>query len=182
MGQPKQLLEVAGQPMLLAVLEPLIACELVASVFVVTNSLVASSLDIAETDASVVLNDDPDAEMIDSVRQGVTELQRRHELTPDDGVLICPGDQPGLTTDDITRCCQVYLQSPTKITIASHGDKRGHPMIFPASMIPLVMSNACDAGLRALPEAQAERVVTATCAGPAVLRNVNTPDDYRRLG
>jgi molybdenum cofactor cytidylyltransferase len=182
MGRPKQLLDVQGRPMLLAVADPIAACEQVGGVTVVTNSLVAASLDLGAVGASVVLNDEPDAEMIDSVRLGITRIQQQIALARGDGILICPGDQPGLTTDDITRCCQAFSRAPVKIIIATHGDKRGHPMIFPASMIPSVMSNACDTGLRALPEAHADQIVTVECPGPAVLRNVNTPDDYQSLG
>ncbi len=181
MGRPKQLMEVAGRPMLLAVVEPIAMCPAVTAAVIVTNSMVASSFELAGPKLSVVLNDEPDAEMIDSVRLGVVQLQREHDLAPDDGILICPGDQPGLTTDDIARCCQAFAQTPGKIIIAAHDGKRGHPMIFPASMIPYVMSNACDVGLRELPQAHEGRVVTTELPSPAIVRNINTPEDYRGL-
>ncbi len=181
MGQPKQLLDVQGQPMLLAVIEPLTACGLAAGVFVVTNSLVVSTLDLSSVGVSVVLNDEPDAEMIDSVRLGITRIQHEHNLAQDDGILICPGDQPGLIPDDVTRCCRAFIHSPSNIVIASHGGKRGHPMIFPASMIPLVMSNACDTGLRELPQQHPDLVASLELTSSAVVRNVNTPPDYEGL-
>jgi len=181
MGQPKQLLEVDGQPMLLAVVKPIVACEQIASTIVVTNSLVASSLDLPQAGATVVLNDEPDAEMIDSVRLGITDLQRRHELAPDTGILICPGDQPGLRTGDIAKCCEAFLDTPNKIIIAAHDGKTGHPLIFPAAYIPFIMSSACDTGLREMPQQHTQAVVTVEVDSSAVVRNINTPTDYDSL-
>jgi molybdenum cofactor cytidylyltransferase len=181
MGRPKQLLDIDGQPMLLAVLDPLSTCPQITAVFVVTNSLVASTLDLSQSGASVVLNDEPDAQMIDSVRLGVSELQRQHDLAPDDGILICPGDQPGLTTGDISCCCQAFVQTSGKIIIAAHNGKTGHPLIFPASLIPFMMSSACNTGLRELPGQHPQAVVYIEIESPAVVRNINTPTDYDRL-
>lgn len=181
MGRPKQLLDVNGQPMLLAVIEPITASECVQGVVVVTNSHVAPSLDLDRPKVNVVINDDPKADMIDSVRKALTHLQEREGLTDSDGVLICPGDQPGLTLIDIDHCCQTFLHNQDRIVIATHHGKRGHPLVFPASMIPFVMSEACANGLRSLPEAHGDRVVTTECQSAAVLRNVNTPEDYDRL-
>jgi CTP:molybdopterin cytidylyltransferase MocA len=178
MGRPKQLLDFNGQPMLFAVIGPLAECEAIDSVLVVTNSLIASSLDLNEVGASVVLNDEPDAEMIDSVRMGVVDLQQKHDLTLDDGIMICPGDQPGLTTENINRCCQTFMQAAGKIIIATHNGKTGHPLIFPASMIPFMMSSACDTGLRELPLQCAESVSCIELASQAVTRNINTPGDF----
>lgn len=182
MGRPKQLLDVNGQPMLLAVIEPITASECVQGVVVVTNSHVAPSLDLDRPKVNVVINDDPKADMIDSVRKALTHLQEREGLTDSDGVLICPGDQPGLTLIDIDHCCQTFLHNQDRIVIATHGGKRGHPLIFPGSLIPFVMSHACDnTGLRALPQQHSDLITEIECTNPAVLRNVNTPDDYRRL-
>lgn len=181
MGQPKQLMDIAGRPMLLAVAAPLVACDDIHSVTVVTNSLVASALDISGSGAAVVLNDEPDAEMIDSLRVGISTIQADHELNLDDGILICPGDQPGLTTADIAACCHAFGKHPAHITIAAHDGKRGHPVIFPASRIPFVMSRDCDAGLRQLIEAHADQVRPVECPNSAVLRNLNTLDDVKRV-
>jgi molybdenum cofactor cytidylyltransferase len=181
MGQPKQLMDIAGRPMLLVVADPLIACGQVECTVVVTNSLVASALDINATGATVLLNDEPDAEMIDSVRLGIEELQHRCELNVDDGILICPGDQPGLSVGEIARCCAAFDDQPGRIIVATHDGKRGHPLIFPASRIPFLMSQACDKGLRELVTTHEDNLAVVEIHNSAVLRNVNTPDDFRHL-
>ena len=158
MGQPKQLMAIDGQPMLLAVIEPVVACESVERTVVVTNSLVASAIDLNHTGVSVVLNDEPDTGMIDSIRMGIDHLQHGLELHVDDGLMICPGDQPGLTFQEIETCCRAFHAHRGRITVATHDGKHGHPLIIPASRIPFLMSQACDLGLRELVLAHTQRV------------------------
>lgn len=181
MGQPKQLMNVGGEPMLLAVAQPIIQCPHVGRTFIVTNSLVVSNLDLSAIDAHVELNDEPDAEMIDSIRKGVESLQRDPGLEIDDGLLICPGDQPGLTIEDIAQCCAAFDAKPSRLVIASHRGKHGHPLILPATRVPQLMSSVCDEGLRELIRAHASDLVTVELDNAAVLRNVNTPEDYERV-
>lgn len=180
MGEPKQLLDIDGRPMLLVVADPLVSCNRIDRTVIVTNSLVASALDFTATGATAVLNDEPDAEMIDSIRLGIGELQHHCELQVDDGILICPGDQPGLLAVQVAECCAVFYEHPGKIIIATHDGKRGHPLIFPAALIPFVMSNVCDNGLRELVTAHEGNIAEVELTNSAVLRNVNTPEDYNQ--
>ena len=181
MGQPKQLMEIAGEPMLLAVARPIIQCPRVGGTVIVTNSLVVSNLDLTAIDARVELNDEPDAEMIDSIRKGVERLEREPGLVIDDGILICPGDQPGLTAEDIAECCLAFYDQPSRLVIASHNGKHGHPVILPATRVPYLMSSNCDEGLHTLIQAHAYDLVTVELNNAAVLRNVNTPEDYEQV-
>ncbi|MCH8912696.1 MAG: NTP transferase domain-containing protein, partial [Planctomycetes bacterium] len=103
------------------------------------------------------------------------------ELAPSDGFLILPADQPGIDMADIDRCIAEFSTDTTRIVIATHGERRGHPMIFPASLEPFVRSDACDGGLNALPRTHADRVVTVPCGSPGVIRDIDTPDDYKKL-
>jgi CTP:molybdopterin cytidylyltransferase MocA len=59
--------------------------------------------------------------------------------------------------------------------------RRGHPIIFPATLTPFVASPACDDGLHALPRAFPDRVTAVECRSPGVTTDVDTPDDYRTL-
>ena len=184
MGLDKQLLNVGGQSMLAGVLHGLERSR-VCSVTLVTHSGITAHI---ETDRfaklSVVVNDDEKSHMIDSVRMGIDAARHSRvgrEMTPSDGFLILPADQPGIDVPDIDRCIAVFLRDATRIVIATHGERRGHPLIFPASLESIVRSDACDGGLNALPRTHADRVVTVPCGSPGVIRDIDTPDDYERL-
>ncbi len=184
MGRDKQLLDVGGQPMLAGVLDVLERSR-VCSVILVTHSAITAHIDMNRfAKLSMVLNDDQQSHMIDSVRMGIEAAchdRVGRETAPPDGFLILPADQPGIDVADIDRCIAEFSTDTTRIVIATHGDRRGHPLIFPASLEPFVQSDACDGGLNALPRTHADRVTTVPCGSPGVTRDIDTPDDYEKL-
>ena len=103
------------------------------------------------------------------------------EPADNDGYLILPADQPGISVEDINRCIGTFSQDSTQIVVASHAGRRGHPIIFPASLVDFVRSEMCDMGLNALPRTHAERVVTIPCRSPGVIKDIDTSDDYESL-
>lgn len=180
MGHPKQLLPINGRPMLAEVCEPLLACSMVEGALIVTHRAIADALcSLAGPHFKFVLNDDPESEMIDSIRLGTQTLQQMLWLHPVAGVLIVPGDQPGLQLDDVERCCRCWSEQPESIVIATHEGRRGHPLILPASLFAAVEGPVCDEGLRALIEAETDRIVYVASENPAVVRNLNTPQEYQ---
>ncbi len=184
MGRDKQLLDVGGQSMLAGVLDVLERSR-VCSVTLVTHSGITAHIKTNQfAKLNVVINDDEQSHMIDSVRMGIDAACHSRigrELTPSDGFLILPADQPGIEADDIDRCIAEFSTDATRIVIATHGQRRGHPMIFPASLEPFVRSHACDDGLNALPRTHADRVVTVPCGSPGVIRDIDTPNEYESL-
>jgi molybdenum cofactor cytidylyltransferase len=185
MGRDKQLLDVGGAPMLLAALRPLAAAR-VAGVVLVTHRAIADRLQGGHQLDSLppvflASNENETSEMIDSVRIGLSAWQHRESIGDRDGFLVCPADQPGIPTSDFNACIAAFAGAPDRIVIASRTSHRGHPIIFPAALVPFVQSTACDTGLNALPRAFPERVLAIECSSPAVARDVDTPEDYGRL-
>lgn len=186
MDAPKQLADIGGRPMLLAVLEPLLASR-VAGVVLVTHSLIAERLGAllsppadAPGRVRLVINDDESSEMIDSVRLGLRSWREGGSERDPAGFLVCPGDQPGIRAADFDACIAAFEQSPERIVIATHGGRRGHPLIFPARDAGFVESAACVGGLSALPRAFPQRVLTVECASDGVVSDVDTPADLAR--
>ena len=184
MGCDKQLLDVGGRPMLAGVLEVLERSQ-VCSVILVTHSGITAHIETNQfAKVSVVINDDEKSHMIDSVRMGMDAVRRSRidsDAGPHDGFLVLPADQPGIGVADINRCIAEFSTDTTRIVIATYGERRGHPMIFPASFEPFVRSEACDGGLYLLPRTHTDRVATVPCGSPAVVRDIDTPNDYESL-
>ena len=200
MGRPKQLIDVRGRPMLLAVVEPLLAAG-AAGVVVVTRgdiraALAQHPLGGAQPRLWFAENADPDAEMIDSVRIGVrfwrARLGTAGDAQPDDagvggappcaarpgdGLLICPGDQPDISAADINLCIRAFRESPRSIVIAARAGRRGHPIVFPVADADFVESPACSRGLNALPRSAPARVRLIECPSAGVTRDIDTPKD-----
>lgn len=178
MGAPKPLLPLWGAPLLMAALEPL--KRRLDGVAAVTRTPIAEALRARAPEVSWLINDDPDAGMIDSVRIGLAHWRERG-AGPGDGALICPGDAPGLAEATVRACAAAFQGAPDRIHIASHGGRRGHPIVFAFAHAEFILSPACDAGLRALARCFPEQVSPVERDDPAILRNVNTPQDYGGL-
>ncbi|MBU0716896.1 MAG: NTP transferase domain-containing protein, partial [Planctomycetes bacterium] len=148
----------------------------------VTYPAVADQLDCTHL-PSVLLAHNPDenSAMIDSVRIGLRRWLDQGTITDQDGFLVCPADHPGISTADFDACIVAFRAAPDRIVIASRAGRRGHPLIFPATLAGFVRSPACDAGLNALPRAFPERIVLVACASPGVTTDIDTPVDFDRL-
>ncbi|MGB7156489.1 MAG: nucleotidyltransferase family protein [Tepidisphaeraceae bacterium] len=174
MGTPKQLLPIEGRPMLLGVVDALLAGG-VCRATIVANATIRQDFPALAPLVGVAINDDPRTDMIDSVRIGL-------ESSPGaDGYLICPCDAAGITPADVRKCIDAFAETPDRIVIATHVGRRGHPMIFPASLAPAVRSRECDTGLNHLARNRPQLVREVACDSPGTIANINTPADYERL-
>jgi molybdenum cofactor cytidylyltransferase len=181
MGHPKQLLKVGGQPMLKTALESLVAAQ-VNGVVLVTRKTIARQIDLSDLPrVFVAYNENPDSEMIDSVRIGLYAWAARLPAGDHDGFLVLPADHPGISTADIDTCIGAFRAAPDRIAIASRAGRRGHPIIFPAALISFVLSPDCDRGLHALPHTFPERVLLVPCHSAGVTKDVDTPADAEGL-
>ena len=193
MGRCKQLIEIDGVPMLLAIVQQLCASR-VAGVAIVTRCEIEVALrahplaaeqfqacgDGSSTEVIFAYNPSDDAEMIDSVRIGIQTWKQREDSAASDGLLICPADHPGITAADFNACIAAFRSEPRLIIIAFRNGRRGHPIIFPASLVAVVQSPVCDDGLNALPRDHANLVREISCNSPGVLTDLDTPDDLTR--
>lgn len=177
MGRAKQLIRIGGVPMLLRTVRTVRAGG-VQRVVAVVHSAIERALGDAlrRAGAQVACNDDPDSEMIDSIRMGLRCLS----LSPSDGpvgVLIVPADMPALDARDVRACAEAFRQTPERIVVASWQRRRGHPVIVPASLAEAVFSPLCDTGLRALLARHAARVRVVACPTSGVLADADRPED-----
>ena len=122
MGRDKQLLDIGGEPMLEGVLNVL-ERSCVCSVTLVTHSGITAHIETNQfAKLSVVINDDEQSHMIDSVRMGIDAARNSRvgrELTPSDGFLILPADQPGIDVADIDRCIAEFSIDTARIVIGN---------------------------------------------------------------
>ncbi len=194
MGQPKQTLPVRGSTMVGGVVRTLLDAGL-DEVVVVTRSALVERLDLpTDRRLSVAVNDDESSQMIHSVRDGLSVLfhaatapneagevhagpvDRAADRT---GILVMPADMPGVAVATCRLCVEAYRREPTKIIVAAHKGRRGHPLIFPAALRQVV--HELDGGLNALLDLSRNRVRLVEAGDPATLEDVDTWDQYRSL-
>ncbi|MCH7813772.1 MAG: nucleotidyltransferase family protein [Planctomycetes bacterium] len=180
MGTAKQLLPHGQSTVLETVIETVLAAP-IDGLAVVTHSAIADELDLPEDPRFVtVINDDEATQMFDSIRLGVTALARAFQPGADAGLLVCPGDLPGLDLATLTGCLAEFRNHPDSVVVATHGDKTGHPVIVPLSMVSNAPADA-EGGLAGLLRRSIHPTRRVESPNPAVLDDLNTPQDYDRL-
>ncbi len=179
MGRSKQALPYRDSTMAACVARTMLAADLTA-VAVVTRTELLAKIDLPRDDRLIVaINDDPTSQMMDSIRLGIARLGEAFELSPDAGVLVTPADMPNIPAAAFRRCADTFRGNPTRIVIATCDGKRGHPIIFPAAM--RVTLDGLSGGLNELPARCAADVTEVAYNDPAILKDVDTPADYRNL-
>ncbi len=193
MGGPKQTLSFRGSTLAGTVTRTLLAAG-VDSLVVVTRTPLVSELELPDdTRVRIAFNDNDAAEMIDSVRIGLTaivdEQSRGGEATvainetesasAPTGVLVVPADMPTVSVDTCRKCIGAYVADPQRIVIATHAARRGHPIIFPLSLRAAL--DRLSGGLNELPRQSPERVHLVEVDDPGATRDVDALTDYESL-
>jgi len=98
------------------------------------------------------------------------------ELAPDlDGIVLCLGDMPWVRSQQINRLIDGF--DPNAVRVATFGNRRGHPVLFPRAWFGELMQLAGDDLARCLFDGLASSVVEVPMSDDAVLRDVDHRED-----
>ena len=177
MGAKKPLLPYAGQPLInhiIAQLQP--AAD---QIYVVANDPeIAATLTRITGVPPVpthIKNPDPQADMLSSIRCALKALP-----THCTQILVAPADHPAITTALVTQMIQAFDKKSHTIIVPTHAGQRGHPLLFSAQYRNEILTHFDGQGLRALLQAHPDQVLELPTDDPAVIEDLDHPQDYRR--
>ena len=179
MGSPKALLDFRGQPFIVRILEALEALEIRPRLVVLGPDAPRVRPALADRDCVIVENPDVEGGPIASLRCALAALRA---LQPS-AVLAWPVDLPHVRVATVERLLETYRRAPTPAVVPAFGNRRGHPVIWDAGLFAELESSdaATRHGARAVLRAHAERSTVVAVDDPAVVDDLNTPEDYERL-
>lgn len=173
-GSAKQLIRVAGRPMMHTVVAR--AVDVAGSAVIVV--LGARSAELAplltHTPASVVINRDWREGIASSIRAGVARLPSSCSA-----VLLILADQPAVTAEDLKRLAGTWRRQPEYIAAARYGSTTGVPAIFPRSVFCDLAALRGDVGARLVLQRNPDRVARVPMPSAAI--DVDTPEDLLAL-
>jgi molybdenum cofactor cytidylyltransferase len=99
------------------------------------------------------------------------------------GVLAWPVELPHVRVGTVERLLEAYRRSGAPAVLPSFAERRGQPVIWDQALFPELMSSASATrhDARAVLAAHERDLVTVAVDDPAVIEEVNTPEDYERL-
>ena len=179
MGSPKALLDFRGAPFVVRILEVLEVLDVRPRLVVVGPDGGAIRAALADHDCLVVENADVTGGPIASLR---VALQALHPIQPA-GVLTWPVDLPHVRLTTVERLLDCYRQDGAPVVVPAFGDRRGHPVLWDASLFAELLTSvdASRSGARAVLQAHRAAARIVPVDDPAVVDSLNTPEDYQRL-
>lgn len=180
MGEPKQLLPWGVRTVLGTVANNLAVAGAFPVLCVVGHR--AAEMAAALDDAPATLLQNPnylEGEMLSSYQVGVQYLLHNAPLPL--GTLLALGDQPHIPLEVIQQVIEQARTSPDRIVIPSYAMRRGHPFYLPGRLWPELIALTQEETLRTLLKRHDADVSYVNVETDAILRDIDTPDDYQAL-
>jgi CTP:molybdopterin cytidylyltransferase MocA len=177
MGSPKQLLPIAGKPMLEIVVEHANRSKLdqVVVVLGAAEDEIRVGVDLGR--ATVVVNPDHASGMASSLRAGLASLG--DEV---DRVVVILGDQPDIDAPRLDQLLELQKTSGLPAAALSFAGLLHPPVVLERALWGDLMALEGDVGCRAVIRAKPELVAKLPVAGDLEHPiDVDTPEDYERL-
>jgi molybdenum cofactor cytidylyltransferase len=130
MGTSKQLLRLGNKTVIRHCIDTLAAAGVGQVVVVCGARHDACAQELRGTGVQIVKNGATGSQMADSARIGLRALNDACS-----GVLVCLVDHPLVTCSTYQAIIDAHVRSPEKIIIPTFEGKRGHPDLFPFSLI-----------------------------------------------
>ena len=130
--------------------------------------------------AFLVVNPAPEQGQFSSLRAGLREVLNRGR----DAALVTLVDRPPCAPPTVSRLCERFRGENTAYpwaVIPEYGGRHGHPIVIGREMIEAFLQAPATATARDVEQQHQQRVVYLPVEDPAVVVNVDTPDDYDRL-
>jgi molybdenum cofactor cytidylyltransferase len=148
------------------------------SVYVITGyeaNRVASLL--ADMPVTLIHNQDYKSGMAGSLNLGISSLDANT-----DGVLVCLGDMPQVTSKVMNALIAAYCPNrELDVCIPTHHGQRGNPILIGRRFFSLLTDLQGDIGARQLIRENPNRVVEVPVNHPGILLDIDTPESLSRL-
>src|SRR5437667_192328 len=117
-----------------------------------------------------------------TIERGLDWFEEHVHPAPHDAFLLLPADHPTLDADVVRRLCHARAedQAATVFVPAYHG-RRGHPVLIGWNHVPAIRALAPDRALNHYIRQLTSEVREVPVDTPEILRDLDTPEDYRRV-
>ena len=134
----------------------------------------------AAAGAEVLALAEPTPDMRATVEAGLTYLEDRQDLSPEDWWLLAPADHPVLSAA-VVRELLAAQSAAHSVIVPVHAGRRGHPTLVRWKLAAAIRTIPAGRGINSLLREHESRTLELAVNDPAILANLDTPEDYARL-
>jgi len=131
---------------------------------------------LAARASEIILNTEWRKGQLSSIQAGIRSLRAGET----GGMLLCPVDHPLVSAQLIARLIAEFDSSAKPIALPTYHGRRGHPLIFRASLYPELLAASPDVGARQVVWAHADQVCEVATEEEGVALNINDPEALQR--
>lgn len=176
MGYPKALLPLGKGTFISHILDTLARVELAEPRIILGRDASHITPKISNQQVRLLINPDPRQGQISSMKLALNDLAPDHVAC-----LFWPVDQPSVKEEVIRDLIQLFCDSAALIALPLYEGKRGHPAIFHRAIFQELLRALVEAGPKGVVSRHASETALLPCNEPAVVEDVDTPEDYLRL-
>ena len=176
MGRTKQLMQVSDKPMVQMVLEAAQQSSLSKIILVLgyQSDAIRQSLDLRRVETLV--NHHYELGLAHSIRIALPVIPDHHGAA-----LFLLGDQPQITAEIIDLIVSKFRASSSRLVIPRYRNKRGNPVLIARSLFGELFKLSGDSGGRQLFEEHQEEIAWVDIGSDAILKDIDTLEDYKDL-
>jgi molybdenum cofactor cytidylyltransferase len=177
MGRSKPLLTLGGETLIERGVRVLIEGGCAGVIAVVRAGDDAAARLARAAGASVVVNGDPHAQQVDSLRLALRAL-------PDDAAAaaVLPVDVPFVQPPTIAGLLAAFRAATALIVRPTHRGEPGHPTLFARALFAELAARGLPHGARTVVEAHATETLDIEVEDAGVTQDLDTPEDLARYG
>jgi molybdenum cofactor cytidylyltransferase len=177
MGSPKALVSYQGRPflehLLLVTKHPAIDCRRV----VLGPDADSILQGIALSPDEIVINAHWEKGQLSSIHAALHALPEKIA-----GMLLCPVDHPLVSSSLVASLIEAFLATKAPVVVPNFQGRRGHPVIFSASVFSELLAAPIDQGARAVVWAHKNEVNEVPTTEEGCVLNLNDPHAISKLG
>lgn len=176
LGRPKQLLDLAGEPLLRHVVRNALGSKLDEVIVVLGPKAAEIDEAIGYLGQRTVVNPTHEDGQSTSLRLGLESIQPDSE-----GAMFLLGDQPGVTPDIISRLIDCFHQSNAPVTQPRYANGPGNPVLFSSAVFPELSGVSGDEGARSVVARHRAEIAFVDVPETSIPLDVDIESDYAAL-
>ncbi len=179
MGRPKALLPIGGKSFIETIVGALRETRVAKILVVLGHHAEELQSRIEALPITILINSEYRLGQLSSLQMAVRHLMGLPDFTDVDGMLVHLVDHPYLNPVLVDRMIESFYASGKLIVLPRYQSRRGHPVLFSASLFRELLEAPLDQGAKAVVNRHRPDTLEIETDDPGVTIDIDTPDEYR---
>jgi len=179
MGRPKALLPIGGKSFIETILTALRQTRIAKILVVLGHNAEELKTQLETLPITILINSEYRLGQLSSLQVAVRHLMGLPDSKGVDGMLVHLVDHPYINPALVDRMIESFYTSRKLIVVPRYLSRRGHPVIFSASLFGELLQAPLDQGAKAVVNAHRQDTLELETDDAGVTIDIDTPEEYR---